>query len=98
MDHFPCHGVDSERTAGGSAGRVVNADGRVAALCDGQGPQAEKARQNRELLDALEAEGVRMDAKKPTSHVDLRACRWRPTHADLYLADAAGDRSRHFSS
>lgn len=85
--------LDASRTC-----RVVNADGRVAALCDGQGPQAEKARQNRELLDALEAEGVRMDAKKPTSHVDLRACRWRPTHADLYLADAAGDRSRHFSS
>ena len=81
--------------------RVVNADGRVAALCDvgdGQGPQAEKLRQNRELLDALEAEGVRMDAKKPTTHVDLRACQWRPTHADLYLVDAAGDRSRHFES
>ena len=61
--------LDASRTC-----RVVNADGRVAALCDGQGPQAEKVRQNRELLDALEAEGgVRMDAKKPTSHVDLRA-------------------------
>ena len=37
---------------------------------------------------ALEAEGVRVLTRKGEACVDLRACRWQPSHAELYLRAA----------